>query len=257
MKFRFFIAVSIIPLFFECAAAQDSLSSINRYPSGLSFQYGVGGYGLRDNFISNEKYSGIMPYFSLRWSRAHKKYIYKLEGDLMHSKKIKNHNISTEITLARISHGFLYPLRNKKSLTKDFNLWLGPTTIILIYTNLPKIAVAGFNYSQSSAGLFSLGLHMEGNYKISRKLQLESSVGLSVLSLGFHNIDNDISNESMVKPLLFTSALDLPFSLGARYYLLKKLSVQFDYKFEFARITAWEDLLSAGDYVVAGLTYNF
>ena len=190
MKYKYLMAVSLIPLMFNHVAAQDSLLSGNTYPSGIFIQYGVGRHCVRDNFISIEKYSGRMPYFSLGWSRAHKKYIYKLEGELMQSKQIKNHNISTELTLARISHGFLYPLKSRKIFNKDFNLWLGPTTIILIYTNLPRIAVDGFNFSQSSAGLFSLGLHMEGNYKISRKLQLESSVGLSVLSLGFHNIDN-------------------------------------------------------------------
>ena len=98
---------------------------------------------------------------------------------------------------------------------------------------------------------------MEGNYKITRKLQLESTLGLSVLSLGFHNVDRDVSDESSVKPLTIINALDLPFSLGVRFYIFNKLSVRFSYKFELVRIRAWEDLLSAGDYAIAGLSYNF
>ena len=98
---------------------------------------------------------------------------------------------------------------------------------------------------------------MEGNYSISRNIQLESSLGVSVLSLGIHNVDSEVSNESSVKPLTVINGFELPFNLGIHYSVFRKLSVQFGYHFELIRISAWDDLLSAGDYATAGISYNF
>ena len=59
-------------------SGQDSLSYLNVYPAGISFEYGIGNYSVKDEYISKEKYSGTLPYYSFGWIRNHNKYVYGL-----------------------------------------------------------------------------------------------------------------------------------------------------------------------------------
>jgi hypothetical protein len=236
---------------------QDSLNRQSTFPSGITIEYGFGNYSVKDEYISKEKYSGTLPYYSVGWARKHDKYVYHLDMSYRNSNNIKNYNISTDITQFTLNQGFLYPLRNISIFQKNLYLWLGPSTEFFFFYNDQNIAVAGFDYAQSLAGLFSLGLNVNGIYPLRHNLQLESSLRLTVLSLGIHIVDNEEDDQSAVKFLTLFSGLNSAFDLGARYYLFNRLSVKLVYKFELTRISAWEPLLSASDNLIFELTYSF
>jgi hypothetical protein len=105
--------------------------------------------------------------------------------------------------------------------------------------------------------LFSLGFNVEAIYPIKSEFHLESSLRLTVLSLGFHLVDNEEDDQSAVKLLTLFSGLNSSIDLGVRYYLLDRLSVKLAYKFELTRFSAWDPLLSASDNLIIGLTYSF
>ena len=50
---------------------------------------------VRDEYISKEKYSGVLPYFAASWSRFHNKYGFRQELEYRGSSEVKNYNIST------------------------------------------------------------------------------------------------------------------------------------------------------------------
>jgi len=73
----------------------------------------------------------------------------------------------------------------------DLFIWLGPTAEFFFYSSKPNIAVSGFDYAQSFAGLFAAGFNADVIYPLKRNFQLESSLSLTVLSLGYRMVDSE------------------------------------------------------------------
>jgi len=251
------VLICLVILFIvKNSTGQDTMVQPQIFPSGISIEYGIGKYSVRDEYISKEQYSGSLPLYSVGWVRAHNKYVYKLDFTYRNSNQIKNNNVSTNITQFTLNQEFLYPLRTASLFKKDLYFWLGPSTEIFVYNNDQDIAVSGFDYAQSMAGMISLGINVDAIYPLKRKLSLESSLRLTVLSLGFRSVDSEEDDQSNVKPLFLISGLNASLDLGARYYLLNRLSLILAYKFEITSISAWEPLLSASNNLVIGLTVH-
>jgi len=258
MKTKAIIIISTIALFVTMELlGQDTIDYKTVFPSGISVGYGQGLYSVKDEYISEEKYSGTIPYLSVGWARKHNKYLYRLEFEYRSSDEIKNYNISTNITQVTLNQGFLYPLKKRELFNKDLDLWIGPSTEFFFFYNKPNIAVLGFDYSQSIAALFSAGISIAGNYSLNSKFQIESLISTSVVSLGFRMVDMEEDDQSPVKLLTLFSGLNSSFDLGIRYYVLNNLSIKAGYKFELFRISAWNPLISTSDNLLIGLTYNF
>jgi hypothetical protein len=247
----------LILLLTDHVFAQDTISSCTYYPAGVFVNYSLGRYGIKDQYISGEKYSGTLPCYDIGWARRHEKYVYKLEMALRNSKDIHNNNVSTEITQMVFNQGFLYPLGKIPLHTKDLYLWLGPSTELFFNYNKPFIAVSGFDYAQSYAGMFSLGFRLDAVCPVGQKWLLETFVNTTALSLALRSVDEEEDNRSPAKLLTLFSGIHASVDLGARYYLSKKLSLRLAYRLEYVRIHAWEPLLSASDNIVVGLNYRF
>ncbi|MBA7550902.1 hypothetical protein ES705_43432 [subsurface metagenome] len=126
------------------------------YPGGISLKYGWGAYALRDNYISPERYEGVLPFYAIGWTRTHDRYVYKLNFTLRQADDIKNFNVSTNIISFKLSQGFLYPLKPLNLFDKDLSLWLGPTTDVFYFENSPDIAVPVFRPLTSTATAIKL-----------------------------------------------------------------------------------------------------
>ena len=238
-------------------SAQDTLSDLYSFPSGITLKYGIGHYSHKDQYISEEKYTGTLPYLSFGWARKHNRYVYRLEMAYRESSKIKNHNVTATVTQLTLNQGFLYPMREMTLLKKSLFLWIGPFGEFYFFYNKPDIAVSGFDYAQSFAALLSLGLNAECIYPVKQKFQVESSLRFTVLSFGGRMVDNEEDGQSPVGLLTMLSGLNSSFNIGARYYLLNRLSVKLTYRFELTRISKWMPLLSASDNLIFGMTYKF
>jgi len=236
---------------------QDTMTMYNPYPAGISIEYGTGRYALRDEYISQEKYTGSIPYLSLGWARKHDNYIYRLHLEYRNSDDIKNYNMASDITQFTLHQGFLYPLKKRELFNRHLNLWLGPTADLFFFYNNQKVAVDGFDYTQSFAALLSAGIDLAGVYSLNSDFRIESYLALTALSLGFRMVDDEEDNQSPAKLLSLFSGLNASFDLGIRYYLFQKLSVKAGYRFELCRINAWNPLLTTSDNVLIGLTYDF
>lgn len=112
MKNKTKIIISAIALFISVeSSGQDTLHYPNLYPEGISIEYGMGSYSVKDEYISKEKYSGTLPYYSFGWARKHNKYVYRLEMAYRNSNDLYNYNVSTEINWFTLNQRFLYPLK--------------------------------------------------------------------------------------------------------------------------------------------------
>ena len=237
--------------------AQDSLDQPTAFPGGISVEYGLGRYSVRDEYISKEKYSGTLPHFEASWSRFHSRYGYYLGLGYRSSSKIKNYNVSADIHQLSLNQGFLYPLSSMSLFTRDVYAFLGPSTELYFYYNKQNIAVSGFDYAQSFASLLSLGVNSRLIAPITQRVQVEGSVYLSVLSMGLRMVDAEEEDESPAKLLTLLSGANISVRLGIRCHLFGHLSLKLAYRFHMTRISVWNPLLSTSDDSIASLTYGF
>lgn len=237
--------------------AQDSLSHKSIFPVGITLEYGFGNYSVTDEYISKEKYSGSLPYYRISWSKYHHNYVYNLGMEYRYSSEIKNYNVSTDIYQFFFNQGFLYILPKFSLFKKDVYTFLGPSTELFFFYNKQNIAVSGFDYAQSFAALFSLGISSELFYPVGSNFFVESSLGFSILSFGFRMVDDEETDVSPVKLLTLFSGINASYRLGVRYYLFNNLSLKAAYLFNVTRISAWDPLLSASDNLIFTLTYGF
>jgi hypothetical protein len=136
-------------------------------------------------------------------------------------------------------------------------LYLGPTTEIFYFGNDPKIAVSGFDYTNSFAIMFSLGADIEAVYPFSRRFHLESSLKMTLLSLGWRSVDSEEDDQPDVKLLTFVAGLNTIFDLGVRYKFYRRFSAKAGYRFQLVSITPWEPVTTVSNSFFVGLTYNF
>ncbi len=237
--------------------SQESRNQQTTFPEGISIEYGIGSFAVTDEYISKEKYSGALPYFSAAWTSGHSDYVYHLKIDFRSSSEIKNYNVTTDIYQFSLNQGFSYALPKFSIFNKDAYAYLGPSTELYFFFNEQNIAVSGFDYAQSIALLISAGLSSRIFYELWDDLNLEGSLDFGVISLGFRMVDTEETDATPVKILTLLAGTNLSFSLGPRYFLRDNLSVKAAYLFNFTRISSWEPLLSASDNLALTLTYGF
>jgi len=236
---------------------QDGNTNMFDYPAGLTIAYGTGRFAVTDEYISKEKYTGTLPYFAFTWSRMHETYGYRLEFMYRSSSEISNNNVSAEIVEAALNNSYLYPLSPLRVFGKEMFIYLGPASEFYFFYNKPKIAVSGFDYAQSFAGLLSLGGRAEAVLPFNEKLQLESTLGLAIFSLGLRMVDSEEEDVSPVKLLTLFAGTHGFFDIGIRYRIFNGLSVRAGYALQLTRMSSWNPLLAASDNLIATLTYEY
>lgn len=239
------------------SSGQDSLSHEIVFPKGVSIEYGLGSYSVRDEYISKERYSGTLPYFAINWSQFHSKYGFHLGLEYRGSSKIKNYNVSAEIKQFSLNLDYLYFTGKFSLFSKDAYAFFGPGVELYIYYNKQNIATHGINFSLSLATLFSLSANSEIIVPLGDDFQVEASMNLSLLSLGMRIVDIEAEDESPLKFLTALTGINSKIGIGVRYCLFNHLSVKLAYRLSVTRVSAWDPLLSASNDLIATLTYGF
>lgn len=228
------------------------------FPWGISVEYGLGKYAVRDEYISKSKYSGRLPYFRAAWSRVHDHHAYSLSLEYQNSSSIKNNKVSTDIHQFALGQSYLYPLPRMSLFSRDLFGYLGPSSELYFFYNSQDVALSGIDDDwESVAGLLSLGIHSEFILPLRNNLQVEASTRLSIVSVGLRSVDDEEQGESEIKLLTLLSGLNATNGLGVRYYLFENVSLRASYRFQLTKISAWDSLLASGDHVNLMFTYGW
>ncbi len=254
---RIFVIVFILLLSFSSIVSDLEGMEGNYYPSGITITGGLGGFSIKDEYISREKYSGDLPLIAISWAREHSKYVYNLEMEYRNSSEISNHNVSTEILQFSISQKFLYSLKKREFLGKDLYLWLGPSVDTNVLYNKPDIAVSGFDYAQSFAYLIGGSFNAAATLPLNSKFLVESSFNVSLLSFGLRMVDSEEDDESPAKLLTLFTGSNSVLDLGIRYLIYHNISIKISYRSEIFRINEWEPLMAVSDNFTGGITFKF
>ena len=173
------------------------------------------------------------------------------------AKGIKNNNVAADIIQFSLNQGFSYALPEFKLFGNYTYLFIGPSAEIFAYYNDQKIAVDGFDYSQSLAVMLSGNFTSRLIYNLYENLNIEGSLDFSLLSLGIRMIDEEEDDTSPAKLLTLFSGTNFNLKLGPRYYLTDNFSLKLSYLLNVTRISSWTPLLSASDNMIFSLTYGF
>lgn len=250
----------LIPMLFlgiSQLAGQTGEAEPYSYPGGIAFRYGSSFLAMRDRYISPERYTGRFPYLALGWTRVHQKYVYRLDFHFQNSREIKNNRVTSDVLKFKLSQGFVYPLKPIPLFNRQLSLWIGPTADISYFENKPDIAVTGFDYTNSYATMISAGFRGDGIYPLSAKVALETSLQLTILTLGVRTVDREENDQPGARLLYPANGLNAAYELGMRYELINWLSVGLSYRYDLIRITAWEEILAAAHGAFLELRFNF
>ena len=257
VPFLVLIATLLIVPMSLCAQASPVPSA--PLPSGISIKAGLGRYSVRDEYFSDEKYSGTLPYFSAAWSRFHEGGGYSIGVEHRSSSDITNNNLSSGITSFSLDVDFLYRVATLTLFSREASLFLGPSTGFFMHFSELNIAYSELEIPYSFAMLFPLGVNSTLVLPVSDRLQLVGSMGSSVFSLGLRMIDfaEETDEESPVRFLTPFSGVNADLRLISQFALVERISLDLGYELQVLRIRPWDPLLSASDDLLVGFTVAF
>jgi len=257
MRCSIIILVPILMLGTTQVSGQAEEPELIAYPEGISIRYGLSSFAMRDRYISPERYAGALPYYSLGWVRAHRRYVYTLDFHFQYSQEIENYHVKSDVLVFNLNQGFIYPLKPVHLFRRELALWMGPAVDVEYFENNPRIAVSGFDYTNSYLTMISLGLRGDGIYPMSGKFTLKSSLRMNLLTLGRRTVDSEEDNQPGTRLLYPVNGMHVVFELGTGYDLLNWLSLGVSYRFELIRATAWDDVLTAANGAFMELQVHF
>jgi len=258
MSNKHIILLLCLSLFGTHVFAQDSTNSQFAFGDGIALHGGLGYFAVRDEFISNEKYSGSLPLFAASWSRLHDTYGYRLTCVYQFTQSLKNNNVSAEINQFSLGFDFLYPVGETSLFTKKVFILLGPSSELFIHFRRQNIAgsIESTLNAYSFALMISGGLRSEAYCLINSDLQLQSSASLSILSFGGRMVNPTKSDESFIKLLSVWNGLRASAELGVRYRITSSMTGTLGYRLEITRLSAWDNFLTGADFFTIAISYN-
>jgi hypothetical protein len=258
-KFRYLAIVATFALLFASElSGQDSINLEDLFTTGISIKYGTGYYSVKDEFISKEKYSGILPFYSAEWARFHNRHGYRLEFEYRLSNSIRNNNITSEAQQLAFNQDFIYPVGNISLFSKDIYFFLGPSLQYWYYQIKYDFVRPGtFIFSKTFGNMGSLGFGAEFIYPVSKKLKIDGFLRTNLISVSGKLIDEEAYNESSPRFVTVLTSAKLDFDLLAYYNLVSGISASLGYKFDLSRINRWDPYIAASDNLVITLNYKF
>jgi len=254
---RIIISACLLLFAFELPG-QDTLNYKTVFPSGISVGYGQGLYSVKDEYISEEKYSGTLPYLNIEWVRFHNKNGYRLEFEYRNSTNIANNNISAEAKQIAFNQDFIYPIGHFSLFSKDVYAYLGPSVQVFYYDLYYNFVNPGTFITPKTYGLIlSLGMNTEFIYKVNRKLSIEGFLRSNLISLTGKDVDPAIYDNDFPPGLLTViTVTKFDFDLSIRYYLVNRISISLGYKFDLSRIDKWDPYIAASDNLIISLNFK-
>jgi len=249
--------VIVIVLFFYVNAQdkKDELKII--YPAGLFIEYGSGYFSIKDEYISDQKYSGNIPYFSLGWSHFKEDRGYLLGIESRNSSEIYNYHVGCKLTQNMIKQDFFYSIGRFSLFKNDVHVYMGPSLNILLYSLRYDFGTYNHVITESNGTIVSLGLNTHFYYRISEKLFTEESIHLSLASVCAKAFQSDRHDEPESKFLFFPKAMNTDFNIGIRYYIFNFLSARVIYKFQAYQIDEWDPMISSSNSLIFSFTCHF
>lgn len=239
------------------ALAQDSTKVIGSFNEGLGVGGGIGYLAIRDEYISDQKYSGTIPFYAISWSRFHETYAFRLDFEYQYTPNLRNNNVSAQIYQVRIGLDYLYSISDISILSHNVSVFLGPTCQLFQHSRYENIAVlttGDTRYVNSSAFLLSGGIRAEGFYPFAKGLEARIMAQTSIISFANRPVGSDNGGPN-ARILTLPNLIDADGGIGIDWKIIGPLSAMAEYRFDLVRITSWDFFISGDDNFILSLKY--
>lgn len=240
------------------SSGQTSLDSKSILGDGLSIQGGFGHLAIRDDYISQEVYSGILPYFETVWIHSGDSSGYRLALEFRSAGGIQNYNVSAAITQGSLGLDYRYFTGTFPLAGHDVFSYVGPSADVYLYYREQNIANGGMAMlnAYSFAMFFSLGVNSALVLPLTSDFSLEGSGKLNLLSFGARLADLNDHHTKFVKATSALSGLRGRAEVLLRYDLNDKVLLKAGYRFEIFQSSSWDYLIAASDNVLLVVSYR-
>ena len=252
-------AILCLVIFATCVSCAQNADSL--LGDGLSVQGGLGHLAIRDEYISEEVYSGTLPYFEMIWLRSRDSSAYRLGLEYREANAIRNNNISAGVTQSALDLDYLYYAGSFSFRGKHAFAYVGPSTELYVYFRNQNIANGGaaFFNAYSFAMFYSLGINSTIILPLRSGYSVEWSGRVNLVSGGMRLIDmqnNESRDEKMSKFSTIFTGIRGKSDLLVRVDLTDALMLKIGYRFEICQSSSWNYLLAASDNVILVMTYH-
>jgi hypothetical protein len=238
--------------------AQDDINKQQFiYPGGLFIEYGFGKYAVKDEYISDQKYTGNLPYFSLNWSRFNDGHGYMLGIESRSSTELFNNNVVCKLTQNILKQDYFYSFGSFDLFKNKVHTYLGPSVNILLYTLNYDFGTYNHVTTESNGTIVSLGFNTQFISKVTEKISAESALHMSLVSIGSKAFQSYKYDEPESKLLLVPKALNTVIDVGFRYYIFSSLSAKVAYKLQIYQINEWDPMIACSNNLIFSVTYHF
>lgn len=240
----------------------------NESKKQISISYSVIPSKITDKLIDLKPYQGYLSGASIVWLKKRNKYIYKFDASVVVG-DLTQEEITSSVVGINISQGFLYELPSFFVFGKEVKHYLGPSFDFYLHGRTQEFATGELLTPKlSSAALISVALSSRQEVNLSKKIMLNNSSSINLVSLGLRL--HDFSAESYRFAQLQTplSALTFRNKLAVDFVLLKHLKSTIAYRYELVNLSnrlskenwsesGWSEFYAVKHGVSVGLTFVF
>lgn len=235
------------------------------FRKGITIQYGYGRYSIRDEYISQNRYSGTFPEYNIKWINYHRNHGFELNFCYGQSSKIKNYNAPTNIQEYSVSGKHLYPIKNFNLASRQNYLFFGPSWDFHFHLRNQNMATSIFTKTASLASFISGGININYTLKITPKALMEVSSGTNIFSLVARLPDLDIEEAKYLKFLVFPYAINAYIDFSLIYRISYAFSVGVGYHLRTIRVHStsytedyegWYGIMAVNNNVFFNISWN-
>jgi len=253
---RLILILSAICMCATISIAQPVQPAEHLLGPSLSIRGGLGHLAIRDQYISEEKYSGTLPSFGVSWLRGDTSSAYRLSFQYAGSSNIRNNNVSAEVIQSGLNLDYLYSVGKFRLLSHDVFAYVGPSAEFFFYYRQQRIATGG----NALFGAYSLAFFLSASANstlvvpLSSVVSAETAARLALLSIGGRLIDFHDQSAKFMKPVPALSGVRGHIDFLMNYDVNDRVRLKTGYSFEICQSSSWDYLLSASDNVVLIIT---
>jgi len=250
MKTRSVIFLSVWLLATSLFAQKERFKN----PLGITIEYGFGSTAIVDKFISEERYSGSLPYIGFWYGRVNDKSAYQVGLTFQETESLENYSISASFSRVGLNYDLWYPLKRFQIFNKPSVFSLGPSVEYFEYEFSSNFVSDHRSFSELI--MASLGMNFLLDYQISNKFSAGLFLRTNILGVSAKTHDNNRYTDMDNLFLGLFIANNINTDLKVKYRIWNFLSAGVKFKAQYTRSTSWDSSKNFTNSIIPFITIH-
>lgn len=230
---------TILIIFFSVVLSslfgQDTLP-INRM--GLTVEYGIGSVAIVDEYISDERYTGNLPYLGIWYNRLARDQGFRLGFTFQQDNGLENYSIRAELSRINLIYDQLFKIK-KFNIAKKPAFWtIGPSFEYFEYELINQFSSTYKGFSEYI--MVILGFNTAVEWDITKRFTASVFLRTNVIGTSYKTHDEQNYPDVNTRLQTLFTANNLNVDLGLRYRVIPRISLGLKGKAQYTRSTRWD-----------------